>query len=141
MATALNTWVFIALVGAGTTSTVYWSVAGGAIQSTTIETSSVAAGNLFISADGLGDGDWPGLITGVRVWSRSLTAAEVANESHRLTPAALNGLWAQYTQLNGSNLGLDYSGNGRTATVVGTPATAAQMPPAPWYRNQNVMSM
>lgn len=139
-ASAAAKWVSIALVGAPTTSTVYWSIAGAAISSKTISSSASGATKLWISDDGFNDGDFPGLITGVKVWSRSLSAAEIANEMAQMPPLNTSGIWAQYPELNSTNPNIDDSGNGRNATVGGTLSTSATMPSVPW-RSQQVMGL
>lgn len=141
-ASAVGKWVSFALVGAPTTSTVYWSIAGAAISNTTIGSSAGGAGSkIWLGDDGFGGGTFPGVVVGGKVWGASLTAAQVANEFQQLEPVLLANLWAQYPLLNSADALADYSGNGRTATLLGSLSDSIIMPPIPWRRNQNVMSL
>ncbi|GAA4352150.1 hypothetical protein GCM10023185_11540 [Hymenobacter saemangeumensis] len=65
---------------------------------------------------------FPGAIDEVRVWSRSLTNAEVSSSAARTNPASLAGLVVRYAMSEGTgSTTADFIGNGAAGTLVGSP--------------------
>lgn len=70
----------------------------------------------------------------LKIWNGVvLTAADFALERWSIIPRRTLDLWGWWPSINNgaTELGIDYSGNGRALTVNGAPASAA-FPPVPW---------
>jgi hypothetical protein len=130
----VGTWYFMAYVHptAHTTSKLaYWAAQGAGSLSSAgpsalnvdhLDTDTLVIGNLF-------DGGAPcnASAAQVRVWSAALNSTELLAEFHSSTPVRTSNLWAAYSFASGVQT-TDDSGNGRTLTSAGTPATDTSGP-------------
>ena len=140
-ASALGVWVFLAISGAPTTSTVYWSVNFAAISSQTIESSASGATKFWVGNDGFGTGFFHGQVESVKLWSGSLTLAQITNEFEKGPPINYVSQWLYWPLLNSASGAVDWSGNARNGATSGTPSTSTTAAPVPWDRNQNIMGL
>lgn len=140
-------WVFICStndqrVGASTQTTFYYRREGDStfVQSFTGNQHpfAVGAARFIIGTDDAGGQNewWDGPITGVKVWNRVLSAAEVDAESRQLAPVSARGLFAYYPlqdltftdPINGRNLSPIVGGG--SWSVVSGPAIPPGVLPA-----------
>jgi hypothetical protein len=127
VAATVGTWHFLALTVSGTTIRTYHKPLGASITQATTATVSASA----VSAAQFWLGEWPdtgqwlnGCLTGVKLWlGTALTQAELDAESAQLMPVRTANLAAAYPLQVAETT--DYSGNGRTLTTTGSPATEA----------------
>jgi hypothetical protein len=130
-ALTVGSWYYCAATMSGTTGTVYvradtantWSTATGVIS-----------GTLNAATVNLGDdaftGEWlNGCVTGVKLWSAALTAAELEQEIWQHVPSRTLNLQAWYPLTHPDTL--DYNGTGHTLTG-GTGVVFEDGPAVPW---------
>lgn len=132
-AMTVGTWYFIAMATAGTSGNIYYRTAAQSTLTTvavTGATASVNAATLRIGESPWGTEWWNGEFSNVCMWTATLTAAEVLQESTRFVPYRYANLVAWYPLIRPETV--DYSGNGRTLSG-GAGATYADGPPIPWY--------
>lgn len=110
----LNVWTHFAFVQAGTSHTAY--VNGVSIGSYTFDLSALTPGYEMLGNDTFSDGDLD--LVGFRSWSAALTQAQISAERGAIRAKRLTNLFMD-TPLQFDTL--DYSGNGRHWTEVGTP--------------------
>lgn len=119
---AVNTWVHLALVRES--ATVLKAYADGALIATVSHPT--VAGRSSATALRLGDtpaadGLFDGCVAHVKAWSAALTIDEVQAERPYIAPVKAASLYAWWpTRAGDSERLLDYSGNGRHWTAVGT---------------------
>jgi hypothetical protein len=131
-ASALNKWVWVGFSAAAGGTVCYVSTDGGVtLTAAGTITSTNAAPNLFgISKDGFGSVFFPGFIWAPKFFTTTLTAAQMQNEMLRNRPLVTPNTWL--SGLDGTNPGVDFSGNGGNMTTSGSLAGSTQNPPIPW---------
>ena len=127
-----GTWYHICAVRASTTSLAIYL--NGTLDSTNTRSVSGRSASTRMEIGGFSTSDFDRTdirATAVKIWNTALTAAEIAQEIYRITPAQFTGLWL-WSPLIGSTTDIgDYSGNARDWTAGGT-LTVEDGPPVSW---------
>jgi len=129
-ATTLDQWYHAALVKSGND---YSGYLDAVLDVNFTDSSTVTNTRLYVGGNDFAGGWTPSVdMAAVKIWDGvALTAAEVANEMRSYVPIRLAGLYAFYPMFSIADDETDFSGNGHTWTVNGTPATV-DGPPIPW---------
>src|SRR5882672_10052726 len=139
-ALALNTWTFIALsrTGTGSNQTTAYRRTATATSLTSVNGTlgdSIAHNEEICLSNGFNTsgGYFPGKIAALKQWDAALSAAELWEESQRLTPVRLANLHSWRPMVDGTVAGSakDYSSNARDLTANGA-LTVSDGPPVVW---------
>lgn len=127
-----GTWVHLAWTGDATNLLAY---VNGVLNITRAQDGTPPTnGKLWIGSNN--DTEWfNGCFAAIKVYSATLTAAEIANEARQQLPIRTANLYAFMPSRNVGEQGVDYSGAGNTFTIGGTLATE-DGPPVPWVNYQ-----
>jgi len=86
-------------------------------------------GNFYIFDAGHPSYTMDGAVAGIKVWSRELSQAEIQQEMRFHLPVNPSGIWAAWPFITEPGCTIDFSGNGRTLTRVGSSMTTVDGPP------------
>ena len=127
-----STWYHICAVRASTTSLAIYLNGTLSTTNTRNVTGRSASTRMEIGGFSTSDFDRTDIrVAAVKIWNTALSAAELAQEIYRITPAQFTGLWL-WSPLIGSTTDIgDYSGNARDWTAGGT-LTVEDGPPVSW---------
>ena len=116
----MGAWHHVAATYDGTTRRLYLD--GVLVNSDTPTGHNVPNTNNLRLGSAYGGTFYPGSLDEVRVWSRPLTAAEIATSANRLNPANLLGLVSRWAMEEGSGLTVnDSQGNSPAGTLTNGP--------------------
>lgn len=130
----VGTWYFTAasFVHGGAGDVLYWAAAGDAGLSSasgSINAPPADTWTFFVGSNGFNE--WlNGSMAAVKIWTATLTQAELEKERKFFRPQRTSNLWAAYPFAGGPDTS-DYSGNARTLTTAGAP-TVTDNPPITW---------
>ena len=129
-ASTLNVWRFYACVSSSAAMVGYTMTTAGVLTTNSAAQSAAVGTNLQfnISNTDEADGNWPGLIAGVRVWNRALSVVELRAEANQLSPVSQRGLVSYMPLRNRGNLISDRYQPGRVWTQAGTFVNGASAP-------------
>jgi hypothetical protein len=117
---AYNSWAFVAIVGNGTTVTVYTRLEGeGSLTSASMAQSAFTEAALYINNDSYAE-SLDASYRYVRVWGAALSSGELLSESSSATPVRTSNLNANYPMSGTADDDEDQSGNGFNSTLTGT---------------------
>lgn len=125
-----NQWFFWAVVGNGTTLTLYYQREGDAwLTPVSVTQTSFVPTNLFVG-DTSASTPFIGEIADVRVWSTALNASQLIAERASPTPVATANLLSvhRFNSAVEATALADTSGNGFNFTRVGTPSFTTALP-------------
>lgn len=128
-AMSVGTWMFYALTRPTSTSvTLYAGAEDGALSSQTITTSSTGAYSA-INVGNSPDSEWlNGNVANLQCYSALLTQTEIEAERQSWDAVRTSGLVRHHRWRDAAET-VDYSGNGRSLSVGGSPTFAADNPP------------
>lgn len=129
-----NEWFWWALRSNSTTTNMwFWTRSAGLITDSRANTLVAGTDGFFDIGDHEYDEPWDGPICAVKIFTASITDAEMLNEQWCMVPKAANKLHAWYPMLNSSLTDAlkDFSGNGRNLTANGAtqPTAVLSSPP------------
>lgn len=119
----------------GATTTLYRSVNGGAISSSSFAETipAVTLNKLVLYNEGANDEPTNGNLFGFKIWTAALSAREISSEMACHVPRhQLSSVNRYIPILNTANAGEAYVGRGLSLTKTGTLTDSRKMPPVPW---------
>lgn len=130
-------WFWWAVKSDSTTSKMwFWTHNGGLFTDSRSNTLSAGTTGYFDFGSHVYNEPWDGSICSVKVFTASITDAELQNEQWSMAPKAANKLHSWYPMLDTSltNSIKDFSGNGKDLTAEGAtqPTVAVETPPIPY---------
>lgn len=108
------------------------------VQEATGSDNADTSGDLCIGDwDATDNGDeWQGRFAAVKLWDAALTVAEIQQEMRQYLPHRTTNLLGFFPLTTIGDDEIDFSGNGKTLTVTGSPVTI-DGPPIPWKRGRS----
>lgn len=138
----VGTWYHVALVRTSATNINAYLNGSSDITNTRDITGRAAAGRMGIGANNYSDSAFPnevdGNVAAVKMWSTNLSEAEIQKEMWQFMPNRTLNLysWTPFVDASTGTDFLDYSGNARPWTEVGS-VTFEDNPPIQWRRGRS----
>lgn len=126
---SVGTWKRLAIVFDDTADTLTLFEDGSQTAQVTGATGTFTTAELYHAVPSAGS-EFDGLITASKLYTTTLTLAQIENEWRQFLPASTTNLWGWWPLLSHTDLS-DYSGNGRPLTANGT-LTTEDGPPIAW---------